>query len=699
MRLRSLLNSLAVSLVVMFAVAGPVRAAQLQPAVLPAVPNSALGNLSLGREGLFLGGGFLSVGPFTGPGVQLDAVTGAPIGSRQGFDGVVRAVVADGSGGWYVGGDFRHAGGRPEVGLVHLLANGTRDARFEARLLPRADGAFGVDALALAGTRLYVAGRFSSLGGGSQSVLAAIDATTGMLVGGFRPTFESGGTVGAVVATPDRVYAGGSFTDAGRRNLVALASGTGAVITSFDPAQGATPRPDDTNGSVEALALSGNRLLVGGAFSTVGSRARNHLAALDATTGAVDAAFDPNADADVDALLVAGPRLFVGGNFNFLNGRPRHRLAAIDLNTGVADPAFTADADGQVLALAQAGGRLIVAGRFRSLAGIARAELGAVDAATGTIDPGFDPAPGRTVRALAAQAAGLYAGGEFVTAGAAPRAGLALLDARTGRVKGLRPSIRVRGPFALLPGHILVADGRPEAAGVLRLRELDRRTGGLIGSFQPPDLRKNARWEPAGTGFCVTMGGTVRCYDGRGRARVAARTTGRAGYADSLAVGSTLYLSGSFTRVDGQHRSSLGAIDLHTGRLRNAFRPRLHSYYVSALAAGRDRIYVVTHGLLLALNARSGRTVRHYPRAGKIRCNSSCGAALAGGRIWTFDGSVLRVLSTHTGALLARVDVGQDIESIAVAGSRAFLGGSFGDPDVGPQNASHPFLAAFDLRG
>lgn len=684
----------------LFAVAGPVRAAQLRPAVLPAVPNSALGNLSLGREGLFLGGRFVSVGPFTGPGVQLDANTGAPAGASRGFDGVVRAVVADGAGGWYVGGDFRHVGGQAALGLVHQLADGTRDTQFDARLQPRADGAFGVDGLALAGTRLYVAGRFSSIGGGSQSVLAAVDPTTGMLVSAFRPTFDVGGAVNTVVATADRVYAGGSFTDGTRKNLAAFASATGAVITSFDPGEAATPRPDDTNGPVEALALSSNRLLVGGAFSAIGSHARNHLAALDATTGAIDPAFDPNADAEVGALLVDGARLFVGGNFNFLNGRPRHRLAAIDLTTGVVDPTFSADTDRQVLGLARSGGRLIVAGRFRSLAGVPRSGLGAVDAATGAIDPGFDPAPGRTVRALAAQAAGLYAGGDFVTMGAAPRAGLALLDAGTGRLSvGFRPSIPVRGPFALLPGRVLVADGRPQAKDVLRLRALDRGTGRLIGSFQPPDFRKNATWEPAGTGFCVTVGRTVRCYDGRGRARVVARTTGRAGYADSLAVGSTLYLSGSFTRLDGQHRSSLGAIDLHTGRLRNAFRPRLHSFYVSALAAGRDRIYVVTHGRLLALNARTGRTMRHYSRAGKIPCNSSCGAALAGGRIWIFDGSVLRVLSTQTGALLARVDVGQNIASIAVAGSRAYLGGSFGDPDVGPQNASHPFLAAFDLRG
>ena len=442
MNIRRLLTLPTLCLGLLPALAAPAHAAQLQRVDLPVVPSGPVTGSALGGEGLFLGGQFASVGPFTGPGAQLDASTGALVGPSQRFDGDVNAVAADGVGGWYVGGAFRHAGGQPARGLVHLLADGTLDPRFDARLLPLPNnsGLSSVSALTLAGGRLYVAGAFSSIGGGSQSVLAAVDAATGTLISQFRPTFDAPATsqasefVSAVAATSDRVYAGGGFTTGGRSNLAAFSADTGALMAGFDPDQGATAtapapapapatpqRPGDTNGTVEALALTGNRLVVGGAFTIVGPSARNHLAALDASTGAVDGSFDPNADAQVDALLIDGTRLFVGGGFGFLNGRPHNHLAATSLATGIVDAAFTAEADGQVNALALSGSHLLVGGRYATLAGAVRTGLGAVDASTGAIDAGFDPASGRSVEALAAQQARLYAGGNFVTA-AAPHA-------------------------------------------------------------------------------------------------------------------------------------------------------------------------------------------------------------------------------------------------------------------------------------
>jgi len=701
MHLRPFVSLLALCLGFLPALA-PADAAQLQSISLPVVPGAPLDALVLGREGLFLGGGFASVGPLTGPGVELDVSTGVPVGPGQAFDGVVRAVAADGSGGWYVAGDFRHADGKAAFGLVHLRADGTLDPRFDARMVPDLDGGSGVDALALVGGRLYVSGRFSSIGGGRQILLAAIDPSTGTLVSQFRPSFELNIEVNAVVATPDRVYASGSFRTHGRSGLVAFSSATGALLTSFDPDQGAVPRPAEVNGLVDSLALTGNRLVVGGTFTAVGPSARNHLAALDATTGAVDSSFQPTTNAEVDALLIDGPRLFVGGRFDLLDGRPHHHLAAVNLTTGIADPGFTADADRQVLTLARTGSRLLVGGRYLTLAGTARAGLGAVNASTGAIDPAFDPAPGASVEALASQGERLYAGGDFVTTGAVPRAGLALLDPRSGRLRELSSQIPVSGPFALLPRRILVADGRPWMARVLRLRALDRRTGRLIDAFQPPDLPAGAAWAPAGVGYCAAVDRTVRCYDGHGHQRVVAQTAGRADLLSPLAIGSTLYLSGSFGRLDGQRRASLGAIDLRTGRVLRAFRPQLRSLYVTALAASRDRVYVAAKGLLVALSPHTGRVLQRYPNAGSVCGTPYCGLSIASGRLWTFENNVLRVLSVRTGELLARLDLRDRIGTIAATGSRLYVGGAFGAPDnKAPTrpNAGHPYLTAFDLRG
>ncbi len=267
-------------------------------------------------------------------------------------------------------------------------------------------------------------------------------------------------------------------------------------------------------------------------------------------------------------------------------------------------------------------------------------------------------------------------------------------------LQGLSPQIPVKGAFGLLPGRILVADGRPEAKGVLRVRALDRQTGRLIDSFQPPDLPRNDPFVPGGNGFCVLDARAVRCYNpSSGLFRPVARTRGRISGLGTLPIGSTLYLDGFF----GKHRRSLEAVDLRTGRAR-AFAPRLRlplsNHNTTLLAASHNRLYIATRaGLLLALSRRTGRIVRRYPNAGNV-CNSDCGLSLASGRLWTFNGSVLRVLSTRTGEILARLDLHAPIVTIEAIHSRVYVGGSFGDPDkVTRSNAPRPFLTAFDLLG
>src|SRR6185436_18628316 len=72
---------------------------------------------------VYLGGAFSRVGPHTGHGAVLDS-TGA-LARAGSFDGTVYSVVADGDGGWFVGGNFSKVGGVAHEGLVHLLSDGT----------------------------------------------------------------------------------------------------------------------------------------------------------------------------------------------------------------------------------------------------------------------------------------------------------------------------------------------------------------------------------------------------------------------------------------------------------------------------------------------------------------------------------------------------------------------------------------------
>ena len=68
---------------------------------------------------------------------------------------------------------------------------------------------------------------------------------------------------------------------------------------------------------VYALAVSGNKVYLGGDFTTVGGTAKPFLAAVDAGgVGALDTQWDPSAATggdDIHCLSVQGTRMFIGG--------------------------------------------------------------------------------------------------------------------------------------------------------------------------------------------------------------------------------------------------------------------------------------------------------------------------------------------------------------------------------------------------
>ncbi|HMN28182.1 MAG TPA: delta-60 repeat domain-containing protein, partial [Caldilineaceae bacterium] len=80
---------------------------------------------------IYIGGDFTYVGPATGTGVLLDTIGGLPPPTFSDVvDGNVSAAVADGHGGWYIGGSFSHVGGLARNRLAHLRADGSVDPQW-----------------------------------------------------------------------------------------------------------------------------------------------------------------------------------------------------------------------------------------------------------------------------------------------------------------------------------------------------------------------------------------------------------------------------------------------------------------------------------------------------------------------------------------------------------------------------------------
>ncbi len=243
-----------------------------------------------------------------------------------------------------------------------------------------------------------------------------------------------------------------------RRRLIAaavlIAAGVAGVLPAVaDVAQPTvvTANPVDftphaLDGTVRAIAVVGNTVVVGGTFSSVVNEGRSqafavrrpYLFAFDAKTGAVRTNFAPTVDGAVYALA-AGPdnSVYVGGAFRNVNGAAARGLTRLSVSNGARVRPFTAQINwGDVRTLALHGKRLYAGGPFSAINGVARAGLARLDGVSGAVDTGFDAklAAKNMARvrvedmALSPDGRRLVAIGAITHAGGQPRNQLAMLD-------------------------------------------------------------------------------------------------------------------------------------------------------------------------------------------------------------------------------------------------------------------------------
>lgn len=150
-----------------------------------------------------------------------------------------------------------------------------------------------------------------------------------------------------------------------------------------------------TGASINATATQPDgRIVVGGSFTSIGGVTRNRLARLNAD-GSLDPAFNPNASPTLLGYvnaIVALPdgRMIVGGAFQSIGGLPRSRLAILN-SEGAVDPFTFSEVNGDVRAIAfQADGKMIIGGDFGAVGGETRICLARFNV-DGSLDAGFAP--------------------------------------------------------------------------------------------------------------------------------------------------------------------------------------------------------------------------------------------------------------------------------------------------------------------
>ncbi len=438
---------------------------------------------------VFVGGSFTKVGPGIRGAAGVVDVANSTFGSTfPDIAGAVYTAVPDGSGGYYLGGDFTSVGGQARSDLAQVDASGNVTAWAPSANNP-------VRALAVGSDGVYVAGDFSTLNGSPAGFLGKVDSTGALVWNGNAV----GGSVLSLALSGNgsTLYAGGAFTQLGGASTLkrfgAVSAATGLAAGGF--------APGTVNQPVYSLAVQGSSVWLAGDFTMVNGTARQHLAQVDGSTGALSS-MAVTVNGHVNQLLLdgTGANLFVAGTFSTVGALTRPNVASISTSTfavgaltfptltgtvyGIAldgttgldvtgsftlnptktSPSVLARVDLTTAAvtavvpywqtpkslaraprsgvsggrvMVRTGGSLLVAGDFSDYGVTTRSYLAAYDLTTGALDLGFNPnVVGDHVQSIKASADGnsIFVGGQYNQIGGVTRNNLAKLSVTDGSV-------------------------------------------------------------------------------------------------------------------------------------------------------------------------------------------------------------------------------------------------------------------------
>ena len=614
---------------------------------------------------VYVGGAFSRIANRTGSAIVVPASGGAPEPRfPEVAGGSVTDSVADGSGGWYLGGSFTSVGSVARPGLAHVREDLTVDMTF-------APEDFGeVHAIALSESTLYVVG-VQIPARRPTPIMRALDAADGSVLPiTYTPPAGALNAL-AVVADKERVYV--AFDS----NVVAYDVATGQQVWSH---------PIEVNyeqRGAATLYLDGANLLVGGSFTDNGN---DNLETLHASTGATTGPGFKVPTA-VSSIAVVRDKIYVA--------RVRSKRASSGLD--VIDPATASERSwGQIRAAQLAGsdrtlyvsgmtaaderqgfvtrvysaqvgtakavlkrvspalggsawtlvaqpGRLLVGGTFSSAGGTARANLAAFDARTGKLLP-WRPSANGVVSGLAATNGKIYIGGYFSRVGGKVRRGLAAVTAAgAGRLLPWRPGLSYSSGISLAIGHgrvfvggTFVPAGQKRTPGkptrFTHLAAFSASGSGARIRFASHALTTTPGGALSGGGVLAVRGGTLLLaepsrvaafsVDGDGRHELWRTPVG--GTVNAFATsGATLYLGGRFSQVDGQPRTNVAALALDRKGALLPFAPALTQEVIALAPLRGDLVYSMTS----------------LRRPGQPAWHQALGAVASNGTVlpWRFD--------------------------------------------------------------
>jgi len=386
---------------------------------------------------------------------------------KAGTNGRILALGLQSDGKILIGGLFTMCGGQTVNNLARLNADGTFDVSFNSNGVYYTSGASTTvnDISVLPDNRFYIGGDFTNYNGTAINRLARINPN-----GDIDTTFATGtgpnstvNVIGQVAG--GKILVGGGFASFNGSTavprLIRLNS-DGTVDSSFTMGTG-------PNNSVRTLVFQPDgKIIVGGAFASINSVAKNGLARISAD-GADDATFSVSGTAAqvFSAALQPDGKLVVGGSFAAIAGTTVRAIARLNAD-GTFDNTFSAGTGlGNVspfvgvtnsVAL-QADGRVIIGGSFTTYNGTARASIARANT-DGSLDNTVNPTTSLVgnIWTVAKTSDGkVVIGGQFTAVNGAARSNVARLNADGSTDTSFDPG---SGADGLVTGVGVQADGK-----------------------------------------------------------------------------------------------------------------------------------------------------------------------------------------------------------------------------------------------
>ncbi|MBK1729306.1 hypothetical protein CKO14_07945 [Halorhodospira halophila] len=318
----------------------------------PRVDNTVLA-LEASEDRLFAGGRFENIGEYKrrylvafpsddqgedGPGFVPEPGDAFPAPNH-----FVYALAHDGNETLFAGGGFWQVDDEERGRLAAFNLNGGGPS-LEGSFNPQLNST--VDSLAYVDDKLYAGGTFTQADNEDVGRVASFNVSSRSLDDSWGVGVGDG-AVNAISVADDRVYLGGSFdtvwkSDSGDELVIR------PLLASWDH-KGELQKwdPQLEGGAVRTIQHAGDDdvLYLGGQFDRVAGRPRGNLAAVRSGSAQLEG-WEPSANSEVYTSVLSGadgatPLLFVGGAFSEISDALRSRLAAIRADAGEGDRAET----------------------------------------------------------------------------------------------------------------------------------------------------------------------------------------------------------------------------------------------------------------------------------------------------------------------------------------------------------------------